>query len=250
MKPQIIMTNPYLLYPNARNVDLFMMNAGAGIHRTSTEFTDGIAAAGGFSTTESFPNMPHNFQQFYAYGNFEAQLVGHPIKRNPAEVKFFTNTLQYNQACWLIIDGLIRHNEESLVTARRDKGITVTTKNIDALSFPATDSVKIDGQGAATAGKHHDMQGPIGDAFYSRFLAVYGEGNRSLAIAELDAIRNPPGRLNIHGEFPMKPAAKVTAKDVASSNLILFGTPQNCPPPCPTAIAYLSTLTPKIRTAT
>jgi hypothetical protein len=46
-----------------------------------------------------------------------------------------------------------------------------------------------------------------------------------LAIAELDALRNPPGRLVIHGDFPMKPAAKVTQKDIESSNLILFGTP-------------------------
>ena len=52
-------------------------------------------------------------------------------------------------------------------------------------------------------------------------------GDRDLAIAELDAVRNPPGPLDVHGDFPMKPAAKVTREDVASSNLILFGTPEN-----------------------
>src|SRR5205823_10851319 len=71
--------------------------------------------------------------------------------------------------------------------------------------------------------------GPIDDAFNSRFLAVYGsgDGDRELAIAELDAIRNPPSVLDIHGDFPMKPAGKVTPQDVESSNLILFGTPES-----------------------
>ncbi|MFC1596368.1 hypothetical protein ACFL5Q_00280 [Planctomycetota bacterium] len=73
--------------------------------------------------------------------------------------------------------------------------------------------------------KRHGLQGPIGDAFHSRFLAVYGEGDRELAIAELDAIRNPPGPFDIHADFPMKPAAKVTRADIESANLILFGTP-------------------------
>ena len=253
MKPQTVMYNPYLLYPNARNVDVFLKNAGAGIQRASTEFTDGIVAAGGFSTSESFPGMPHKFGQQNPYAMFESQAISHPIKRNPAEVKFFTNTLQYNQAYWVTIDRLTRHGDESLITAKKDGGIAVTTKNIEAFSLrlgPGSATVKIDGQDVAAAasghfakqdgrwesvakpaaaGKRHGMQGPIGDAFNSRFLAVYGEGNRELAIAELDALRNPPGRMIIHGDFPMKGAAKVTAEDVASSNLILFGTPSTNP---------------------
>jgi hypothetical protein len=75
--------------------------------------------------------------------------------------------------------------------------------------------------------KRHGLQGPIGDAFNSRFLAVYGEGNRDLANAELDAVRNPIGPFDIHGDFPMKAAAKITRDDVESSNLILFGTPDS-----------------------
>jgi hypothetical protein len=73
--------------------------------------------------------------------------------------------------------------------------------------------------------KHHGLQGPIGDAFNSKFLAVYGDApsDRELAVAELDAIRNPPGPLDIHGDFPMKAASKVTKEDITSSNLILFG---------------------------
>src|SRR5262249_5642157 len=79
--------------------------------------------------------------------------------------------------------------------------------------------------------KRHGLQGPIGDAFNARFLAVYGEGegDRALAIAELDAIRNPPGPLDIQGDFPMKPAARVTREDIDSANLILFGTTESNP---------------------
>ncbi len=82
---------------------------------------------------------------------------------------------------------------------------------------------------ANKTGKRHGVQGPVGDAFNSRFLAVYGENDRELAIAELDAVRDATDRLALHGEFPMKAAAKVTKEDIASSNLILFGTPASNP---------------------
>src|SRR5262249_8024915 len=94
MEPQVAIHSPAKLYPNARNVDVFFKNAGAGIQGRSTEFTDGIVAQGGFSTAESFPGMPHNFGDRYAYAHFVTELIQHPIKRRPAEVKFFTNTLR------------------------------------------------------------------------------------------------------------------------------------------------------------
>jgi predicted peptidase len=59
MKPQIAISSVPKLYPNARNVDVFFKNAGAGLQGRSTEFNDGIVSQGGFSTSESFPGMPH-----------------------------------------------------------------------------------------------------------------------------------------------------------------------------------------------
>ena len=76
-------------------------------------------------------------------------------------------------------------------------------------------------------GKRHGLHGPIDDAFNSRFLVVYGEGDRDLAVAELDALCNPPGPMDIHGDFMLKAAAKVTKQDVESFNLVLFGTPES-----------------------
>jgi pimeloyl-ACP methyl ester carboxylesterase len=261
MEPQFAIHAPARLYPNARNVDVFFKNAGAGIQRRSTEFTDGIVAEGGFSTAESFPNMPHNFGDQYAYAHFVTELIQHPIKRRPPEVKFYTNTLRYNRAYWVTIDRLTKHNADARVEAVCDEssGIRIKTQNIDALTLRLDDApvprgavIAIDQTtvvpsssggmlaltkqgGAWKAGawngpsltKRHGVQGPIDDAFNSRFLAVYGEGDRDLAVAELDAVRNPPTVLDIHGDFPMKPAARVTAQDVESSNLILFGTPES-----------------------
>jgi hypothetical protein len=67
MQPQIKIHSPANLYPNARNVGVFFKNAGDGIQRKSTGHTDGIVTQDGFSTAESFPGMPHNFGDKYAY---------------------------------------------------------------------------------------------------------------------------------------------------------------------------------------
>jgi hypothetical protein len=252
------------LYPNARNVDVFFKNAGAGIQRQSTEFAEGIVAGGGFATTEVFPRMPHSFGDQYPYANFVTEVIGHPIRRKAAEVKYYTNTLHYNHAYWVTIDHLVRHNTDAMITATyKDDAVRVTTTNIDALTLRPLEgpvppgkvtALVVDGQELqkqvmpevvsltkqsgqwqlgewkfAALEKKHGVQGPVGDAFNSRFLAVYGEGDRDLAIAELDAIRNPPGPLDIHADFPMKAASKVTREDVESSNLILFGTPKSNP---------------------
>jgi pimeloyl-ACP methyl ester carboxylesterase len=261
MAPQVAIHTPSNLYPNARNVDVFFKNAGAGIQGRSTEFTDGIVEQGGFSTAESFPGMPHNFGDSYPYAHFVTELIQHPVRRQPAEVKFYTNTLRYNRAYWVTIDRLTRHNADARIVATCDDkgGIQVTTTNIDALTLRLGDSPaatsgplvvdgitvlpshdrgvvslsRVDGSWKASPWngpaltKKHGLQGPIDDAFNSRFLAVYGEGDRDLAIAELDAVRNPSSVLDIHGDFPMKPAAKVTTQDIDSANLILFGTPES-----------------------
>jgi pimeloyl-ACP methyl ester carboxylesterase len=262
MAPQLAIQSVPKLYPNARNVDVFFKNAGAGIQRQSTEFADGIVAEGGFATTEVFPRMPHSFGDQYPYANHVTELIGHPIRRKPTEVKFYTNTLRYDGAYWVTIDRLTRHNADARIEVNyKDDAIRVTTANIDALTLRPSEgpvpkgtrlTLVVDGRDVATdvlpdvvhlskqtgawalgewktdsIVKQHGRQGPIGDAFNSRFLAVYGETDRDLAIAELDAIRNPPGPLDIQTDFPMKPAAKVTSEDVAASNLILFGTPES-----------------------
>jgi pimeloyl-ACP methyl ester carboxylesterase len=256
MKPQIAIQSPEKLPPNGRNIDCYFKNAGDGIQRKSTDLADAIVAAGGFATTEVFPGMPHSFGDKYPYANFVPMLIAHPINHKPVEVKYYTNTLQYNHAYWVTIDRLAHHNADALVVAKQEEeAIHVTATNIVALTLnlgAMSGTLTVDGQevtkgtlpdvvhlskqsgkwqlgewNSGPLAKRHNLQGPIGDAFNSRFLAVYGEGDRDLAIAELDAVRNPPGPLDIHADFPMKAASKVTSEDVASSNLILFGSAQS-----------------------
>jgi endo-1,4-beta-xylanase len=266
MAPQVAIQSAAKLYPNARNLDVFFKNAGAGIQRQSSEFADGIVGQGGFATTEVFPRMPHSFGDQYPYANFVTQVIGHPVRRRPEEVKFYTNTLRYNGAYWVTIDRLTRHNADALVdVGYKGDSIRLTSTNIDALTLRPGEgqgpvpkgkpvALVVDGREVSTGAlpdvvhlskqsgewalgewkadsveKRHGLQGPIGDAFNTRFLAVYGEADRDLAIAELDAIRNPPGPLDIHGDFPMKAASKLSREDIESSNLILFGTPETNP---------------------
>ena len=137
MHPQVAMNIPASLYANARNVDVFVKNAGAGIQQNSTEYADGSVAEGGFSTAESFPGMPHNFGDKYPYSNFVTELIAHPVQRHPSEVKFYTNTLRYNRAYWVTIDRLTQPSADTLVKAKAEAktGVEVTTKNIDAFTL-------------------------------------------------------------------------------------------------------------------
>ena len=84
MEPQIAIVSPPKLYPNARNVDVFFKNAGEGIQRYSTEFSDGIVAEGGFATVEVLPGMPHSFGAIYHNAAWVTQLIQHPVRRWPA----------------------------------------------------------------------------------------------------------------------------------------------------------------------
>lgn len=283
--PQVAAFRPDNLFPNARNVPVFMKNAGAGIQRDSTKFSGGVVAAGGFATMESFPGMPHHFAPQFSYAAFTDMATLLPIQRQPHEVRFYTTTLQYDRAYWVTIDRLERSPANSQVFATYDDGkpkpvagrrgqpppppeparppsLAVSTTNIDGLTLrprdagiPAGEEVifAVDGADVATgalpneihleksegkwrivgtaveSGKRCGLQGPVGDAFNSPFLAVYGEGDLPLARAELDAIRNPPSQLVVHAEFPLKAAARVSAEDIARANLVLFGTPASNP---------------------
>ncbi len=293
MQPQVALFRPDKYFPNARNVQVFMKNAGAGIQKTSTRFSDGVVAEGGFATMESFPGMPHHFAPQLSYAIFMGEAVARPINRRPSEVRFYTNTLRYDQAYWITLDRLERHNADARIRATYDDGqpkpsegrqrqpeqprppaVTVATSNLDAVTLRLAEAgvpgdkpvaLKVDGAEvsagplpavahlvkdgdhwslapeAAHSGKRHGTQGPISDAFNFRFLGVYGEKDLPLARAEFDAVRNPPSRLMIQGEFPLKAADKVTAADIADFNLILFGTAKSNP--------IIARLAPKLPTA-
>lgn len=78
--------------------------------------------------------------------------------------------------------------------------------------------------------KIHDLQGPIDDAFTSRFLVVRGTGTawnpatQAYCDATLKRFENE-WRFGFRGELPVREDQAVTAKDWGSANLVLFGDP-------------------------
>jgi hypothetical protein len=87
-------------------------------------------------------------------------MVAKSLPKDPAEIKFTTYTLKYNQCDWLTVTGLENHWEKATVTGTRGKGMvlggesedvfTLTTKGITSLkvSVPPTNSfaITIDGE--------------------------------------------------------------------------------------------------------
>lgn len=80
--------------------------------------------------------------------------------------------------------------------------------------------------------KSHDLQGPVDDAFMSRFLMVTPTGTamspavgERIAGEQTRAIRE--WRKQFRGSARVKTDAEVTDDDIASSNLVLWGDPQS-----------------------
>ncbi|HEX3314985.1 MAG TPA: prolyl oligopeptidase family serine peptidase [Gemmataceae bacterium] len=80
--------------------------------------------------------------------------------------------------------------------------------------------------------KHHGLTGPIDDAFMDRFVVVRPTGTAmnekvgAWTAKELEHCR-VHWRKQFRGEAPVKDDTQITEKDIASSNLILFGDPSS-----------------------
>jgi pimeloyl-ACP methyl ester carboxylesterase len=167
----------------------------------------------------------------------------------PAEIRFTTPTLRYNRMKWLAVDGLEEHWTPARVIAKMANGtVDIQTKNVSALSldmvFP---SVTIDGVTVKSTGaqfhkengtwqagsfpakdlrKRHGLQGPVDDAFMSRFLMV-----TPTAAAPSDRVKSELARAlrewrkQFRGEALQKADQDVTDADISSSNLVLWGDP-------------------------
>jgi hypothetical protein len=191
-----------------------------------------------------------------------------PRNPTPEHVRFVTWTLKFNRCCWLEILGLHEHYRRSEVEARRseDGSVHVTKcQNVARLSIDlppergesATLTVegneiglpedavagaivvqRIDGrwqyagrrEGVELTGKRPGLQGPIDDAFSTRFLCVRGTGTPwNAQVGQwADACLNrltDEWRRHYRGYLPVKDDADVTPDDLQRSNLILFGDP-------------------------
>lgn len=179
-------------------------------------------------------------------------------RETPRHIRFETYTLRYNRSHWLAIDRLKTHWERASVDARiTPRGISAGTKNVLHLSFefgpgeapfppgqpvevavdsflyrappPASDRSWRFQTPGARSGKLPGLQGPIDDAFFSRFIFVRPSASApAWAKAEFErAVRE--WRSLFRGDALVRDESALTPDDLARANLVLWGTPQSSP---------------------
>ena len=190
----------------------------------------------------------------------EAKLAEWAVKgidHTPTQIQLVTYTLKYNRMHWLTIDGMKQHWTEARVLIKpvADE-LNVTTKNVTALTInppqgqprkvridggpsqeiPANGSFVLEGENWKPGRpqglrKKAGLQGPIDDALMDSFIFVKpGKRCRNEAIdkwvsAELDhAVTH--WRRQMRGDAVVKFDHEITDKDIAESNLILWGDAQ------------------------
>jgi hypothetical protein len=181
------------------------------------------------------------------------------------ESKFVTYTLRYNRCVPVIVQGLAKHWEQGSVHTKIDNDTyTITTEGITALTVVGSAGgpfrIVIDGTVLAdrlipegslwysarkengkwvpwadvhdSLAKKHGLQGPIDDAFMSRFLMVRPTGTPlheqvgAWAAGEMKhAVTH--WRSQFRGDAPVKDDANVTDDDIKAANLILWGDPSS-----------------------
>lgn len=188
----------------------------------------------------------------------------------PKHIRFVTWTLKFSRCHWIEVLGLQEHYQRAEIDARvaDDGSISVTEpRNITrfairppALQSPSaaltvggtkvtvpprkTDAPRTllierrdgswicegDLSEVALTGKRPGLQGPIDDAFATRFLCVRGTGKAwnpavgAWAEANLNRFADE-WRRHYRGYLPIKNDTDVTEDEVRRSNLILFGDP-------------------------
>ncbi|NNE90236.1 MAG: prolyl oligopeptidase family serine peptidase [Verrucomicrobiales bacterium] len=188
---------------------------------------------------------------------------------HPETVELQTRTLRYGKMHWLTLTGLDEHWQDTRVSAswpKEGSEITLTTKNVSSFRIDAPLDqdiggflLKIDGQDLQSVSpgfpvsslsarknaegnwkwgtpqglsKQPGLQGPIDDAFLSRFLVVPPDskgGNLLLnrwVDFELDHFTHRWREL-MRGEFESKESEDVDSVDAAEANLILWGDPSS-----------------------
>jgi hypothetical protein len=195
------------------------------------------------------------------------EFAGKGLDRQPRELRFVTWTLKYSRCHWVQLLGLESHYTRAEIAAKWDGDIVEVSKAKNVARFAIVTSqlpalpkvlrveqtelavpdsfthqstgvvvVKADGKWSIAGelgrkpltGKRPGLQGPIDDAFTSRFLCVRGTGRpwnaavQDYANASLKRF-GQEWRQYFRGELPVKDDTEITDDDLKSSNLILFG---------------------------
>ena len=169
----------------------------------------------------------------------------------PARVRFTTYTLRYNSNHWIAVDGLDRHWERADVDAQwlpAEEMVRVKTTNVSALTIEVPhESLVIDGQRLKGRQRHavkrgkrwkaapvpdtslrkrHNLQGPIDDAFYDRFVMVQ-PSSTAASVQERFNHAKDEWRSQFRGDPIVRTEEQLSPEDIASSHLILWGDPES-----------------------
>jgi len=184
-------------------------------------------------------------------------------EKEPKKIHFTTYTLIYPDMRWVRVLGMDKEWERADVDAEiKGDQIVVTTKNVSALQLSpsaetaqATKQIVLDGEtipisaskvgllfqkqnGKWTAGysaagnKTHLICGPVDHAFMSNFVMVRPTGkplNDTVGTWTKNEMDHAITfwRDVYRGDAPVKDDTKITANDIANSNLILWGDPSS-----------------------
>jgi hypothetical protein len=187
----------------------------------------------------------------------------------PDHIEFVTYTTRYNKDFWITIDGMGEHFQRASVDAQRDAAkanYTIHTANVsrlliedtgaahsltidgDVLAVSAAPSILLEKDSSVPSGhwkttsaandvalglrKHHNLQGPINDAYMDAFICVspsgqpYSNATDAAAKQELSQFEKLFKR-NYCGDTRTRPDTAVTEADIQNNNLILFGDPSS-----------------------
>ena len=200
-------------------------------------------------------NMSHDFS--IDWTDVEQWLLTKRRTVNPREVSFRTKDIRFNRAYWLEITEIIQYGRLARIDARIDgQRITIETDNVtnytirlgDALVDVARgiriveNGVEIydgrlseDGCFVKTRRdkdvviKRPGLSGPLWDVYSDRCLLIYGTNSRDRSLiraskkcAESFCSTAWMSKAN----FKIVPDKEVSTKDLAESNIVLFGNPE------------------------
>jgi pimeloyl-ACP methyl ester carboxylesterase len=202
-----------------------------------------------------YPGLRHNaWDLAYRDAGVFTWLAQFRRKASPERVRLATRSYADGSAYWVRIDGLTPGLLATVDARRSDSGIVIETKNVAGLTLtgPAA-SITIDGvalrprPGSVLAlshtggkwrlapytptGKRPGLEGPIVAAVNGRHIYVYGSGGANTAdeLAQRKAVARTAAdwtstRSRLGVSFEVKADTAVTADDLATADLVLFGT--------------------------
>lgn len=207
-----------------------------------------------------YPGIRHNaWDLVYRNGAIFDWFTTMRRNRFPEHVHFTTQWYRHDAAYWVRLEGLTPGTPATIDAAWKGQDLAIQTQNIDGFTVtlgpahtavgnvtidgaalrvryaPALSFVRVDGkwrQGKYTpVAKRPGAEGPISEAVSGRQIYVYGSGGARTdetlearkGVAETAAAWSTT-RSRLSLVLPVKADTAVTAADLDSANLVLFGT--------------------------